>query len=83
MIGMLLNISQIKLITTGAARVTQEADGFHFYRFTEGQEAIYKVKSAEFYRKTFCTSGVQLRFRTDSTSLRLKGSLRLGTKRTY
>ena len=54
-----------------------------FHRFTEEQEALYKEKNTPFYRKSFCTSGVQLRFRTDSSLLRLKGFLSVGTLRQY
>lgn len=69
---MKLNLSQIKTITTGAVKITEEADGFHFHRFTEEQEELFRARRDDFYQKTFCTAGVQLRFRTDSRSLSLK-----------
>ena len=69
---MKLSFNQIKDITLGAVRITQEEDGFHFYRFTAEQEEIYKARSDKFYKKTFSTSGIQLSFKTDSSSLFIK-----------
>ncbi|MBR4282188.1 MAG: SGNH/GDSL hydrolase family protein [Clostridia bacterium] len=69
---MKLNLEQIKSITSGAARITEENDGFHFFRFTKEQEELYKVRSEDFYIKTFCTSGVKFSFYTDSDFLKLK-----------
>jgi len=80
---MKLSISQIKDITTGAIRVTQEEDGFHFYHFTDPQAAILKERKEDFYRKAFCTSGVQFRFITDSRSLSLRVHTSRGTVREY
>lgn len=69
---MQLNISQIREITLGAARVEEREDGVHFYRFTEEQEALYQARKEDFYLKTFATSGVQLAFETDSETLFLR-----------
>ena len=69
---MKLELSQIKEITLGAVKVAQQEDGISFHRFTAQQEEMFKERRDDFYHKTFCTAGVQLRFRTDSKSLGLK-----------
>ena len=76
-------LSQIKKIALGAVRITQEEDGFHFYRFTQEQEALYRDRSQDFYKKSFSTSSVQLRFQTNSESLFLKASVTPGSSRKY
>ena len=80
---MKLNLTQIKDITLGAARVEERADGFNFFRFTAEQEELYKNRREEFYIKSFCTSGVRLRFRTDSRSLFLKTEVFRASTRNY
>lgn len=66
---MLLNIDQIRAITKGADRVEEKKGRIKFHRFTEAQEKAYKDYSADFYRKTFATSGIRLEFVTDSKKL--------------
>ena len=80
---MILDFAQVQAVTLGAARIAQQEDGIHFYRFTQEQEALYLERSKDFYKKTFCTSGVQLRFRTDSRSLGLKALANSGSSRKY
>jgi hypothetical protein len=69
---MKLNLLQLKEITLGAARVEEIENEIHFYRFTRAQEelyqnrALYLKRSSDPYSKTFCTSGVQMRFCTNS-----------------
>lgn len=78
-----LTFAQVQSVALGAARIAQQEDGIHFYRFTQEQENLYRERNAEFYAKTFCTSGVQLRFRTDSRSLGLKVLANLKSSRRY
>ena len=79
-----LNFEQIKSITFGAMEVTQEADGFHFHRFNAAQRAYYKATSeADFYRKSFATSGIKLQFHTDSKSLALDVDITGASSRSY
>ena len=67
---MILNVDQIRAVTKGADRVELNTKGrIKFHRFTEAQEKAYKDYSAEFYRKTFATSGIRLEFVTDSKRL--------------
>ena len=69
---MKLNFSQIKEITTGAVQVKEENGMISLKRFTEEQEALYKLTNQDFYNKTFSTSGIKFSFKTDSESLFLK-----------
>ena len=80
---MKLNFEQIRSITLGAAEVTCEADGIHFYRFNRSQRELYKVTSDDFYKKTFATSGVKLQFVTDSQSLTLDVDITSASSRSY
>lgn len=68
---MKLNFDFVRAVTCGAVRITEESDGFHFYRFTREQEEFYK-DFPNHYPKVFATSGVKLSFRTNSPSLGLK-----------
>ncbi len=69
---MKLDLEQIKKITLGAVHVEQENDAVHFYRFTPEQMELFRQRRDDFYRKTFCPAGVQLRFKTNSKTLSLK-----------
>lgn len=78
-----LNLSQIIDITTGAVRIEEIDNGIHFYRFTQQQEELYKNRSYDFYKKTFATSGVQMRFQTNSQTLFLRTEITSGSGRSY
>lgn len=80
---MKLDLNKIREITLGANRVEEEQDGFHFYRFTPRQEALYKERSDDFYKKVFATSGIQLSFKTSSENLFIKANVFSGSSRTY
>ena len=78
-----LSLEQIKQIAHGVSRV-EEVDGkISFYRFTKEQQELYKVVSADFYMKSFSTSGVSLEFDTDSEYLGLSVSICKGSSRYY
>ena len=80
---MKLNLSQIRTITTGAVRIEEIDSHIHFYRFTKQQEELYKNRSDDFYLKTFSTSGIQIRFSTNSKTLFLRTEITRGSSRTY
>ena len=80
---MKLNLSQIRDITTGAVRIEKIDNAFHFYRFTKRQEELYENSNNSFYLKTFCTSGVKMRFRTNSELLFLNVDATRGSTRSY
>ncbi|MBR5518985.1 MAG: SGNH/GDSL hydrolase family protein [Clostridia bacterium] len=78
-----LSLEQIKQITTGAVRITEDSNGFCFYRFTEEQEELYKVTNENFYNRSFSTAGIKLLFKTDSKNLFVKFKAIYSTPRTY
>lgn len=80
---MKLDLAQLKAITTGAVSITQEEDGFHLRRFTPEQQEMYLTISPNFHMKSFATSGVKLRFRTDSKNLFLKTFTTPGSSRAF
>ncbi len=78
-----LTLSQIREITIGAVRVEKTENDIHFYRFTKEQEELYKNRSDDFYNKTFATSGIQIRFSTNSQTLFLRTEISGKSSRTY
>ena len=78
-----LTISQIREITIGAVRIEKKENGICFFRFTKQQEELYKNRSSNFYMKTFATSGIQIRFFTNSKTLFLRTEISSGSSRTY
>lgn len=81
---MRLTIDQICAITVGAQEITQEADGFHFQRFSAVQRELYvKTSPEDFYRKTFASSGIRMQFATDSRSLKLDIGVTGASSRSY
>lgn len=78
-----LNLLQIKEIVTGALRIEECEDGVCFYRFTKEQEELYKNRSDDFYKKTFATSGIALRFFTNSQTLFFRTQITPASSRTY
>lgn len=80
---MRLDIEHIRAITCGATRVEENDFGFAFFRFTKEQEEMYKQRKEEYYIRCFSTSGVTLRFKTNSKKLFLKGRTTRGSSRKY
>lgn len=66
---MKLSLEQIKSVTQGAVNVTEEEDGFHFYRFSAKEEKTTENANVN------CPAGVQLEFITDASGLWLKGNI--------
>ncbi len=69
---MKLTFEKLREITTGAVRVERVMDYVNFFRFTEEQQRFYEGYDLGFFKKTFATAGVRLRFKTDSLYLNLK-----------
>ena len=80
---MKLDVAQVRAITTGAVRVEEIDNTVHFFRFTKGQEELYKDRSNDFYMKTFASSGICLRFHTDSQTLFFSVHTDRGSSRSY
>ena len=66
---MKLSFEQISSLTNGALRITEEADGIHFYRCTEKQTREWFVFSDFLGNGSRCTAGVRLDFVTNSKNL--------------
>ena len=78
-----LNFEHIKKIVHGAARI-EEGDGkISFFRFTKEQQELYKNVCADFYMKSFSTSGISLEFDTDSENLSLSVLVDKGSSRSF
>ncbi len=78
-----LNFQHIKEITLGACTVEQTSDGYHFYRYTPEQMEMFIRREQTALKKYLCTSGVALRFRTDSRKLTLKVAVHKQCSRNY
>lgn len=80
---MKLTLEQISSALRGAVRVEENDGKICLYRFTKEQEELYKVRSADFYSKSFSTSGVILEFTTDSSFLSLEVDVWSGSSRKF
>ena len=80
---MKLTYHQLAAAVSGAVRTWEEKDGFHACRFTEAQTDAYLVRREDFYRKALSSSGMVLRFRTDSPFLNLSVTVRSGSSRNF
>ncbi len=78
-----LSFNKIKEIVTGAARIEEKNETVKFYRFTKEQEEMYKVRSSDYYNRSFCTSGIKLLFKTNSKSMFLKITVTPRLTRSY
>ena len=78
---MKLNLQQITSITRGVMRVTEEKDGFHFFRFSDSEQCAYN--GTKFETKTTSTAGVEMEFDTDATAIELKVNTTAATTRYY
>lgn len=70
-------VDKVQNITLGAEQFEQSQGELNILRFTKEQQLLYENRDEGFYNKTFCTAGIKLSFKTDSTKLFLK--LRVST----
>lgn len=77
---MILSLNQIGQITQGAARIREEKDGIHFYRFSREEQELYTDQRADICK---ATAGIQWEFKTDGKTLRLKGKTAKACNRLY
>ena len=66
---MRLDPDTLKKITVGAYKVTEEANGFHFTRFTDRQIAAWDALREDLGERSRYSSGVNLDFHTNSKTL--------------
>ena len=80
---MRLSFDEIQNITCGAAYLEDFDGQVRFHRFTAEQEALYLQYNDGFFEKCFATTGIVLRFRTDSSYLRIRTTVLKATSRAY
>lgn len=80
---MKLSFEEIQKITQGAAYLEDLGGQVRFHRFTAEQEALYLQYNDGFFEKCFATTGIVLRFRTDSSYLRIRTTVLKATSRAY
>ena len=80
---MKLNLNDIIKITNGSVKTEETKEGFAFHRFTEEEEALYRITSLDFFKKTASTSGVTLSFKTDSKKLFIDVLVKASSSRSY
>ena len=76
---MKLTIEQIQAITTGAVSLEQEEKGIRFYRFNREQRTLHQPRVRFLEEKMLSTAGIQLFFRTDSSTLFLRATVAKGS----
>ncbi len=78
---MILTLEQIKSVTQGAVYIDENENGFSFHRFNEEEEKYYI--STVYEKKSRCSAGIQMVFKTDAESLLLSASVQEGSTRKY
>lgn len=79
---MKLDLDLLRQITRGAADITQEKDGFHFYRMTGPQLSAYD-DNADFRQKALGCSSIRLEFRTTGSKLNFSVRTRMASSREF
>ena len=80
---MKLNFEQLSAVTSGAVRTWEDEQGFHACRFSKADTEAYLARRLDFQFKALSTSGIVLRFCTDSPTLRLSVDTGFGYSRRY
>lgn len=75
------DLALIRSLTSGAVSVTQEEDGFHFYRMTQTQISAYDERKEDLQYKAHASSGIHLEFKTDCKVVSFSVSLIKGSSR--
>ena len=80
---MRLSFDEIQSITRGAAYIEDLGRQLRFHRFTKEQEALYLEYNDGFFEKCFATTGIVLRFRTDSPTMTIRATVLKSTSRAF
>lgn len=80
---MKLSVYTLRDICLGAVEVEETEKGIVFHRFTKEQRDLYEIRQKSFYTKALAPSGVKLRFRTNSSTLGISGTVTEGSSRKY
>ena len=65
-----LTFDEIKSITFGAVKITEEENGVHFFKCTDKQNEAWMAISETLGARALTTTGVHMEFYTDSRNLR-------------
>ncbi|MBQ9692883.1 MAG: SGNH/GDSL hydrolase family protein [Clostridia bacterium] len=65
-----LTFDEIKSITFGAVKITEEENGVHFFKCTDKQNEAWRALSETLGTRALTTTGVHMEFYTDSKTLR-------------
>lgn len=79
---MIVDLEWMKKLTHGAVRVTQDENGFQFFRMTEAQMKVYG-SNRDLDGKAHAAAGVRFDFRTDAKKIVLECSRKLGSSRIF
>lgn len=80
---MKLTYEQLSAALCGAVRTWQDSEGFHGCRFTQPQVEAYFRRREDFGEKALSSSGLVLRFRSDSPWMKLDITVKHGSSRNY
>lgn len=79
---MIADLEWIRKLAHGAVRITQEEDGYKFYRMTAPQMKTYE-SNRDFYVKAQSAAGIRFDFLTDAEKIVLECSSRPGSSRVF
>ena len=79
---MIVDLEWMKKLTHGAVRVTQDENGFQFFRMTEAQMKVYG-SNRDLDGKAHAAAGVRFDFRTDAKKIVLECSRKPGSSRIF
>ncbi|MBE6610167.1 MAG: SGNH/GDSL hydrolase family protein, partial [Ruminococcaceae bacterium] len=65
-----LTFDEIKSITFGTVKITEEENGVHFFKCTDKQNEAWRALSETLGTRALTTTGVHMEFYTDSKTLR-------------
>ena len=66
---MTLTFNDVKKITVGAVKISEETDGIHFYKCTDKQTKAWYALKEVLGSRSLATSGIRLDFHTDSKNI--------------
>ena len=78
---MIFSLEDFKRFSLGAVKVENKRDAFQFFRFNDAEMAHYAPTTH--LKKSYATAGVSVACITDAGAVRISGSVRPGSSRTY
>ncbi len=78
-----IDIELLQKITLGAVKITENTDGYYFYRLTECQLKACQETARNYNFRALSAAGIRFEFVTDAASFNIKGVFRRGANRNY